>query len=60
MVGDDLERDIRGAAAAGINTIRIDRSRTQTATGADITLADLSDVPAAADSLVRKVSAHAA
>jgi predicted HAD superfamily phosphohydrolase YqeG len=61
MVGDDVECDVAGGRRMGLHTIgMVTPGSAQDAGGADAVLAFLSDVPAAAASLVDKVSAHAA
>jgi HAD superfamily hydrolase (TIGR01549 family) len=60
MVGDDVERDVRGARAVGLHTIRMAREDSTVPCEAEAVLKFLSDVPAAAASLVGKARPHAA
>jgi HAD superfamily hydrolase (TIGR01662 family) len=60
MVGDDVECDVHGARAVGMAAIRIARGNRSAECGSDAVVEFLGDVPAAAASLIGKVSAHAA
>jgi putative hydrolase of the HAD superfamily len=60
MVGDDADCDIRGGREAGMRTIWMRRNSDETNCGADVAVASLADVPAAAASLVELTRAHAA
>jgi putative hydrolase of the HAD superfamily len=60
MVGDDVECDIKGARAAGLRTIKMVRHDAGRPCPADAVLEFLSDVPAAAASLIPEVTTHAA
>lgn len=60
MVGDDPHCDICGARDAGILTIEIDRSGRVRTSRADCVLQSLRGLPAAAESLLDQVHAHAA
>jgi putative hydrolase of the HAD superfamily len=61
MVGDDAHCDVFGGQRAGMRTIWMPRPGAVIAEAVpDVTLHRLADVPAAAESLVRGVGAHAA
>jgi putative hydrolase of the HAD superfamily len=62
FVGDDLAKDIRGARAAGLKTIRVSAGAPRRADGedADLVLGRLDDVPSSATSLLKGAGAHAA
>jgi putative hydrolase of the HAD superfamily len=61
FIGDDLVRDIHGARAAGLSTIRVvAASHTRRAEDDADTLARLEEVPAVAGRLVKGSGAHAA
>ena len=60
FIGDDLVRDIQGARAAGLFTVRVSATgRRRTEGDADV-IAMLEDVPLAAGRLVKGSGAHAA
>ncbi|MGH9373342.1 MAG: HAD family hydrolase, partial [Vicinamibacterales bacterium] len=60
MVGDDPDCDIRGAREVGVRTIRVARLNGDIPCCADVVLKSLDGIPAAAGSLVQKVTADAA
>jgi putative hydrolase of the HAD superfamily len=67
FVGDDLVRDVHGARAAGLSTIRIATTRPvagdvddEGRADADVVVAHLEDVPQAAAHLVKGAGTHAA
>ncbi|HEV8397052.1 MAG TPA: HAD family hydrolase [Vicinamibacterales bacterium] len=60
FIGDDLVRDIHGARAAGMFTIRVAARAARRAEGDADAIVMLEDVPAAARRLVKGSGAHAA
>jgi putative hydrolase of the HAD superfamily len=61
FIGDDLERDVHGARAVGLLTIRVVPARGARRTDGDAdVIATLDDVPAVAGRLVQGSGAHAA
>ena len=60
FIGDDLVRDIQGAHAAGLFTVRVAAAGPRRTEGDADVIAMLEDVPAAAGRLVKGSGAHAA
>jgi putative hydrolase of the HAD superfamily len=61
FIGDDLVRDIQGARAAGMSTIRVVTARGPRRTDGDAdAIATLEEIPVAAGRLVKGSGAHAA
>jgi putative hydrolase of the HAD superfamily len=60
FIGDDLVRDIRGARAAGLHTIRVAEGAERRVDGDADVIVRLEEVPAAAAHLVKGSGAHAA
>jgi putative hydrolase of the HAD superfamily len=61
FIGDNLEKDIQGAHAAGLSTIRVAGTGDLRRTDSDAdAIVRLEDVPAAAARLVKRSGAHAA
>ena len=63
FVGDDEARDVAGAAAAGMRTIRVTTwsgSRAAVTTSADVVAASIARIPGLADGLIGKAAVHAA
>ena len=60
FIGDDLVRDIQGARAAGLFTVRISAAGPRRTEGDADVIAMLEEVPAAAGRLVKGSGAHAA
>jgi putative hydrolase of the HAD superfamily len=60
FIGDDLVRDIQGARAAGLFTVRVAAAGTRRGEGDADVIAMLEEVPSAAGRLVKGSGAHAA
>ena len=60
FIGDDLVRDIQGARAAGLFTVRVSTAGPRRTEGDADVIAMLEEVPAAAGRLVKGSGAHAA
>jgi FMN phosphatase YigB (HAD superfamily) len=60
FIGDDLVRDIQGARAAGLFTVRVSAAGPRRTDGDADLIALLEEVPAAAGRLVKGSGAHAA
>jgi putative hydrolase of the HAD superfamily len=60
FIGDDLVRDIHGARAAGLFTVRVAAAGTRRGEGDADVIAMLEEVPSAAGRLVKGSGAHAA
>lgn len=60
FIGDDLVRDIQGARAAGLFTVRVPTAGPHRTEGDADVIAMLEEVPAAAGRLVKRSGAHAA
>jgi putative hydrolase of the HAD superfamily len=60
FIGDDLVRDVRGARAAGLFTLRVAPKGTRRTEDDADAIVVLEDVPAAAGGLVKRSGAHAA